>query len=416
MPTRRTFVSQLAGGAAGLAMTSSVARARVLGANDRIRVALIGAGGRGSEDLTNALRSPNTELVAVADVFTGREAGLRRLLAHRQLPTSFQFYQDYRKLLEDRSIDAVIIATPQHLHALHFVDAIHAGKDVYQEKTMAFNPAFAKRMRLALHGSNRVVQVGIQWTSGDAVGQAREWIQGNKLGQMTAIAAWMYRDSPYGGWRRKPSADCTAANVRWDLFQGEAERHPFDPERYLNWRFYWDYSGGNCFENMVHQVGFWYKVLDLDVPESAAMVGGNYFSPDMEVPDTMNVTLKQGEKLVFNWNSGFGNQHRGIKEEALGRDGTILRDGDKVSLVPNHGRKLAAGQAMNTSASQPDIVGNSDLSLRHMRNFLDCVRSRQQTNCPFELGYRSAIACQMAVAAYRRQTTVRWDREQEQIL
>lgn len=416
MPTRRRFVSQLAGGAAGLAVVSASARARVLGANDRIRIALIGAGGRGSVDLANALRSPNTELVAVADAFTGQEARLRQNLGRHQLPTSFQFYQDYRKLLDDRSIDAVIIATPQHLHALHFIDAIHAGKDVYQEKTMAFNPDHAKRMRQALRGSNRIVQVGIQWTSGDAVGQAREWIHGNKLGQLTAISACMYRDSPYGGWRRKPPADCSAANVRWDLFEGEAEPHAFDPERYINWRFFWDYSGGNCFENMVHQVGFWYKVLDLDVPESVAMVGGNYFSPDMQVPDTMNVTLKQRENLVFNWNSGFGNRHMGIKEQALGRDGTIQRDGDKVRLLPNHGQPIEAGQGMNTSATKPDIVGNSDLSLRHMRNFLDCVRSRQQPNCPFEIGYRSAIACQMAVASYRRQTTVRWDREQEQIL
>jgi len=160
MPTRRTFIKQTSSGSAILVAHGSLAPGRVLGANDRVRIGLIGAGDRGQAIFKSALRCPNVEGAAVADVYT------RRLDEVKQFLPNIQTYRDFRRLLENKTIDAVLIATPQHQHALNFVPAIQAGKDVYQEKTMAFNPEHAVRMKKALEGTKQVVQVGIQSTSG----------------------------------------------------------------------------------------------------------------------------------------------------------------------------------------------------------------------------------------------------------
>ena len=413
MMNRRAFVHSLANGAAALAGSSLIPRS-VLGANDRVRFGLIGAGGRGQEIFKAALRAPNTQAVAVADVYT------RRLDEVKRLAPDIQTYSDFRRLLDDKSIDAVLIATPQHLHALHFVPSIQARKDVYQEKTMAFNPDHARRMRRSLEGAHNVVQIGVQSVSGTVFERAREFATPERMGTVTAIHAHHYRNAPYGGWRRAIPPDCTPEHVAWKDFEGEAAPHSFDPERFINWRFFWDYSGGNVFENMVHQVAFWYKVLNLKIPRRVVMAGYNYFSPDMQVPDTMDVSLDQPENLLFTWNSGFGNDYYGENgnDLVLGRKGTILRHADDLTYVPQgRGRAAAPESAPSPSAgAKPDIVGGSGATDAHMRNFFECVRSRHEPNCSFELGYRSAIACQMAIASLRLSRPVTWNAEREEIV
>jgi predicted dehydrogenase len=413
MSTRRKFMGQILGGSATLAVSGLFPASTVLGANERVRVGLIGAGGRGQEILKTAMRCANTEAVAVADVYT------RRLEEVKKFAPQIQTYQDFRRLLDDKSIDAVLIATPQHQHALNFVPAIQAGKDVYQEKTMAFNPDHAKRMRRALEGSGRVVQVGVQSLSGPAVGRVREFLTPERIGTITAIHTHHYRNAPHGGWKRPIPEDCDLQHVDWKGFQGEAKPHAFEPNRVINWRFYWDYSGGNVFENMVHQVGFWFKVLGLKIPRRVTMSGGNYLSPEMEVPDTMDVSMDQPENLLFTWNSMFGNRHFGEGDDlVLGNKGTILRNEmDQVRYVPE-GKEEAreATEAAKISEKAPDLISSGDTTDTHMQNFLDCVRSRQEPNCPFEIGFRSAIACQMAITSYRQGRTVRWDGQREEIV
>ncbi|MCL5005333.1 MAG: Gfo/Idh/MocA family oxidoreductase [Acidobacteria bacterium] len=396
-----------------MAVSGLVPSGRILGANDRIRFGLIGAGGRGKAIFKAAINAPNTEAVAVADVYTRRFEEVKRIA-----PT-VKTYTDFRRMLDDKSIDAVLIATPQHQHALNFVPSIEAGKDVYQEKTMAFCPDHARRMRHAVLASDRVVQIGIQSTSSPAQARARELVRTKPMGRITAIHAHMYRNSPYGGWKAAIPSDCNPQHVDWKAFEGEAALHPFDPNRVINWRFYWDYSGGNVFENMVHQVGFWFKAMDLQIPERASMSGANYFSPEMQVPDTMDVTMALPEKILFTWNSGFGSSYYNEDEFVLGSEGTVTRDDgtEAVTYVPGplkHGRAEAGTSGEGSTA--PDIVGAGDETDIHMRNFFDCVRSRKETDCPFEIGFRSAIACQMAVASYRQGNEVRWDAESEQIV
>jgi predicted dehydrogenase len=407
--TRRNFIKQAACVAAATAVSTP---ARVLGANDRVRFALIGAGGRGQAILKSALRAANTQAVAVADVYT------RRLDEAKAIVPGIQTYTDFRRLLDDKGVDAVLIASPQHLHALHFVPAMQAGKDVYQEKTMAFNPDHARRMRSAVEGSKNIVQIGIQSVSGPTYERAREHATPEKLGSVTAIHAHHYRNAPYGGWLRRIPQDFDAHNVDWKQFEGEAAPHEFDAQRFINWRFFWDYSGGNVFENMVHQVGFWYKVLDLKIPRSVQMAGFNYISPDMEVPDTMNVCMDQPEKLLFTWNSGFANNFYGENgnDLVLGNKGTIMRVAKKVNYVPQVDKNSTPAPEVAARSGSPDIVGGSDDTDLHLQNFIDCVRARKQPNCPFDLGYRSAIACQMAISSLRQNRPVRWDPEREEIV
>src|SRR5215467_9729370 len=196
MLNRRRFIHQVSGGATALVGSSVFLPADIIGVNDRVRFGLIGAGGRGLDIFKHALRAPNTQAVAVADIYT------RRLEQAKQLAPAMRTLTDFRRLLDDKSIDAVLIATPQHQHALNFVPAIQAGKDVYQEKTMAFNPDHARRMRLAVAGSNRVVQVGVQSVSGRAFTRVRELTTSDHLGTVTAIHTHHYRNRPYGGWKR----------------------------------------------------------------------------------------------------------------------------------------------------------------------------------------------------------------------
>src|SRR5262249_7517474 len=264
-----------------------------------------------------ALACPNVEAVGVADVYT------RSLEEAKAIAPQVRTYRDFRQLLEDKSIDAVLIATPQHQHALNFVPAIQSGKDVYQEKTMAFNPDHARRMKKAFEGSGRVVQIGMQMNSGPGITKVRELATADRMGTITAIQAHHYRNAPYGGWLREIPPDCDGEHVDWPAFQGEAKPYPFDPQRYMNWRVYLVYSGGNVFENMVHQLGFWFEVLGLSIPESVTMAGANYRSPKMEVPDTMSVSMNHREKILLTWNSMFGNAFFGeTYDYLLGTKGT----------------------------------------------------------------------------------------------
>jgi predicted dehydrogenase len=412
MMHRRTFIKQNLSGAAGLTVASLASRG-VLGANDRIRIGLIGAGGRGQEIFKAALKCPNIEAAAVADVYT------RRLEEVQKIVPAIKTYQDFRKLLDDKSIDAVLIATPQHQHALNFVPAIQAGKDVYQEKTMAFTPDHARRMRAALKGSKRVVQIGMQMVSGEGFKKIRQLATPEKMGTITALHIHHFRNSPHGGWLRPIPSDCDLQHVDWKEFQGEAPSYPFDPMRYVNWRFYWDYSGGNVFENMVHPVGLWFKALGLSIPESVTMTGANYLSPKMQVPDTMNVTMNLPEKIFFTWNSMFGNDHYGEGYDLLlGNKGTLMQnESDKVSYWPQGGKQTESGEAgAGSQGKGPDIVGYSDYTVVHMQDFFNCVRNRQEPIAPFELGFRTAVACQMAIRSYREGRTVKWDNQREEII
>jgi len=407
MANRRDFLGTMMTGAAltaagATAATTAGAAGRVIGANDRIRFGLIGAGARGLEILKPAVARRNVECVAVADAYVGRFA------AADKIAPGAKTFQDHRRLLDDQSIDAVLIATPQHLHALHFVDAISAGKDVYQEKTMAFDAGHARRMRHALEGSGRVVQVGLQWNSSGGVEKVRDVLKAGEVGTPTLVQTHHFRRSTHGGWTRKTPDGFNPSQVDWNAFQGEARRVPFDADRLFNWRFYWDYSGGNVFENFVHFAAFWFAALDLDIPESVTSAGGNFLSPGMQVPDVFTVTMKHREKVLFTFTSMFGNgYYEPGRTHVFGDKGTIVHTlADVFHVVP-------AGKKEELPAPKGSFKNPTP---EHLANFFDCVRTRSEPNSPFDLGFKTAVACRMAVEAYRRDATVRWDPATETIV
>jgi predicted dehydrogenase len=250
MQSRRNFIGNVATGLAG-----TLAASNVLGANERVRIGIIGPGARGTEILQQALACENVECIGAADVYT------RRLEDVKRVAPVAKTYLDYRRLLDDKDVDAVLIATPQHLHCQHFVDALSAGKHVYQEKTMAFTVDHAKRMRTAFQkdAGKHAVQIGHQWTSTGAVADAVSFNKPELMGKITMIHGHMYRNTPHGKpqWSRPVYPDMTPENIIWRSFLGEARPVEFDANRYINWRFFWDYSGGNVYENMCHQHSFW---------------------------------------------------------------------------------------------------------------------------------------------------------------
>jgi predicted dehydrogenase len=388
--------------ASGLAGT--LAASNVLGANDRIRLGIIGPGARGAEILREALACENVECAGAADVYT------KRLEDVKKIAPNAKTYLDYRRLLDDKSIDAVLIATPQHLHCEHFVASLDAGKHVYQEKTMAFTVEHAKKMRAAWQrAGKRTVEIGHQWLSSGQIPDAASFLKPELMGKITAIHAHMYRNTPHGKpqWARPVYPDMTAENIVWKSFLGEAPARDFDANRYTNWRYFWDYSGGNVYENMCHQVAFWYKALGLTIPKAVTMTGGLYLWKDgREVPDTMNVSMEHPEEILFSWDSGFGNDQLKVTEDALGDNGTISRS-QQIRYTPQKVNRPGGNEMMGPTRSIPRA---------HMQNFLDCIRSGKEPNCPFELGFRVSIACRMAVESYRQQRTMRWDAAREEIV
>jgi len=401
MQSRRNFIGKVATGLAG-----TLATGRVLGANDRVRFGIIGAGARGVELLREAQACPNTECVGVADVYA------RRLEEARTIAAGAQTYLDYRRLLDDPSIDALVIATPPHLHCEHFTTALGAGKHVYQEKTLAFTVEHAKRMRAAhLHaGKQRVVQVGHQFTSSGHAADAASFLKPELMGKITFIQARMYRNTPHGKpqWARPVFPDMTPENIAWEAFLGGAPPRPFDAHRFVNWRYFWDYSGGGMFENMSHQLAFWYKAMGLRTPRSVTMTGGIYLWKDgREVPDTMSVAMEHEEEILYTWDSGFGNERLSVTEDVLGTSGTISRTPQTIRYTPEKKNRPDGNEMLGVTRTDPRA---------HMQNFLDAIRTGREPNCPFELGYRVAMACRMAVESYRQQRAVRWDPVQEEIV
>ena len=398
---RRQFLANTA--AAGAAVWVMSPMARVLGANDRLRLGLIGGGARGQELLSQALKLPNVELVAVADVYTRRHDEVRRVAP------AARAFSDHRRLLELKDMDAVLVASPLHCHARHFLDTIAAGKDLYAEKTMTWSIPEAEACLAAAKRSDRVIQIGLQHVSTGAFADARKWVADGVVGKVTSVESWMSRNTPrgHGQWVRPVPSDCTADNVQWDLFLDGRPARPFDAFRFINWRLFWEFSGGNITENMVHQLSWIMGVLDLPVPVAAYMSGGVFSEKDgREVPDTIAVTLDFPTDLVVTWQSTFSNSRYGLGERILGSHGTVERVSGSTDMVT--GRLTSGVRYDPEKANRPDgvaVLGQSP-DQDHMANFVDCVRSRKTPNAPVEVGYRTAVAAHMANLAYRQKARV----------
>ncbi len=257
--TRRDFIKQTTLGTAAML---AYPPARVLGANDRVRIGMVGVGGRGQELLKQVLEVPSVQLVAIADVYTDRRDEAKKMAP------GIQTLDDHRRLLDMKDIDGVIVASPLHIHCRHFVDVLAAGKDLYSEKTMTWSIPEAEQCLAAARKSDRVVQIGLQHESSGSLADARKWIKDGIVGKITQVESWMSRNTPHGKgqWVRKVPSDCTVQNVDWTAFLNGRPDRGFDPFKFINWRLFWEFSGGNVTENMVHQIAWIMTALDLPLP------------------------------------------------------------------------------------------------------------------------------------------------------
>jgi predicted dehydrogenase len=394
---RREFIGGSA--TAGIAAVAATSPLRAMGASDRIRIGLIGAGSRGQQDLRDAIKLPGVECIAVADIYSRRRDEAKGITPNAMM------YEDPRRLLDRNDIDAVIVATPVFLHSKYLQDVLAAGKDVYCEKTMTWDIAEAVACRKAANASAQVVQIGLQHESEGALKDAQQWLQQGLVGRVTMVEAWMSRNTRHGEgeWRRPISPDCDAQHVNYPLFLNDRPHEAFNAQHYMNWRLYWAFSGGNVTENMVHQIAWIITALDLKEPVAASMMGGVFSEKDgRQVPDTISVTLEYPNDLVVLWQSTFSNSRYGLGEHFLGRDGTIEHISGATDMVT--GRYTGGINYYPEKLNRPDGIAlkGEAAGVNHMQNWIDCIRARnKKTNATVEIGYLSAIAAHMSNLSYR---------------
>jgi predicted dehydrogenase len=287
-PTRRDFLKTAAAGGAAATSITTVLRAqtpasRVVPANDRVQIALIGAGGQGMGDTRNALRVPGVELVAVADIYDGRTRRSKELWGQNVFTT-----RDHREVLARPDVDAVIVATPDHWHAQIATDAMKAGKDAYVEKPMVQHVDEGLPLIATEHATNRILQVGSQRVSSIIYAKARDLYRSGAIGQLNMVEAWINRNSAIGAWQYSIPPDASPATIDWDRFLGRAPKRPFEPVRLFRWRNYKDYGTGIPGDLFVHLFSGIHYVLSSNGPTRVISTGGlRYWKDGRDVPDVM---------------------------------------------------------------------------------------------------------------------------------
>jgi len=410
---RRDFLkrSLFAGGAAAVGSISVPASGSVLGASDRIGIGIIGCGGMGlhhigvykalSED-----RAVNIRLVGVCDIYEPRK---QRAAA----ASGAQVYHDYRKLLERKDLDGVLIATPDHWHAKMAIDAMEAGKDVHVEKPMTLHLDEARQMVEVAHRTRRVVQVGAEGTSRDVYWQARKVISEGGLGKIVWATGGVYRNEPTGDWNWPVDRDCSPRNLDWDAFVGPAPKRPFDPERYFRYRKYWDYSGGLAHDLIAHVLSALQLAIGFEFPRRVSAAGGIYVHHDRETPDTFHMMVEYPGNYVATL---FCTQTTtaGVEMAIRGERATLSFDPPGTGRDAHRQVVVRPEPAFGRGA--PEIRIDEQPRADHDRNWIDCMRSRKQTHYPVEAGYRVMAALCLAVRSWREGKMFTFDAEKQQIV
>jgi predicted dehydrogenase len=398
--TRRAFVSSSA--AAFIAYAGG--RSRILGANDRLRVGAIGCGGMGTGHL-NALvkmkESDNVDVVAVCDVYQ------KRLDAAAAL-TGGEKVKDYRALLDRKDVDYVLIATPEHWHARMTLDALDARKHVYCEKPMTYSIDEAKKVVAKVKQAGVKMQVGVQGMSDDSYETARRYIKEGALGKVVQAQIDYSRNHRTDFWTGPVDADIQpGVNLDWKAWLGPAPSRPFDPQRFLFWRRYWDYSGGVATDLFVHRITRVIKALDLKFPERAVGTGGKweFTAGPAEVPDTFNMICDYpgGPSVVVL--SSQANDTR-IPHVIRGHHATLEFTPTGFTITPQR----------DFSEGRQEIVhrktGGEDITLHH-RNLHGAIRAAEPLKCDATLGYYGVVAVRLAVESYRKKKYMAWDARRE---
>ena len=423
---RRTFTQRTAAGALA---TIAGAGATVLGSNDRVRLGFIGLGNRGDQLLDGFAPHKDAEIVALCDVYEPYLQAAQKKVGNRA-----KLYHDFRKLLDQKDVDAVVIATPDHWHALQFVAACRAGKDVYVEKPVSLTIAEGRTMVEVARQTKRVTQVGLQRRSSQYIQEAIDLLRNGAIGKVTVAKCYHITNESPLGIGNPP--DCSPPEgLDWDFWLGPAPKVPYNPSRCLyKFRWFWDYSGGQLTNFGTHYLDVIQWALAKDAPRTVFAMGGKYAIDDnREIPDTMEAVWEYaGGTLVtlsqYDANGAPGN-FRQAEVEFRGTKGTLLIMGNGYQIVPegNRTRELPALSPMYRKENQiqsrsykPAMAareghGRADTA-DHPRNFLDCVKNRQATNCPILTGHRSTSATLLARIAFRLGRCVHWNADQERVV
>jgi predicted dehydrogenase len=402
--SRRAFVSA---SAASIVATAASAN-RVLGANNRLRIGIIGCGGLAQgEHIPKLMRmkeADNVEIVAVCDVYQKR-------LDQGAAATGAAPVKDYRAMLDSKDIDYVTIVTPEHWHARMTLDAADAGKHIYCEKPMTWSIEQAKQVVKKIQQTNVKMQVGVQGMCDDSYETAQKYVKEGKLGRVVQAQIDYSRNYKRDFWvSDEPDKDVRPGeNLDWNAFLGPAPKRPFDLDRFLHWRRYWDYSGGIATDLFVHRITRVIRALDLKFPTRVVAVGGKWEFRDSaaEIPDTFNMMLDYPDGLSVVVLSSMANDAP-IPHVLRGHEATLEFTRDGFDIRPQ-GR-------FNKEGDKPEIVhkktGGEDITLHH-RNLQNAIRGGEALKCDVMTGYYGIVAVRLAVESYRRSKCMKWDARRE---
>ena len=404
--SRRDFTK-----AAALAAGTALGRGRILGANERVNFGLIGSGDRGQQVWKTFLKQPDFNPVAVCDVYEPmRAAGVA---AAGGRPKAFE---DFRRVLDLKEVDAVIIGTPDHWHALPTIMACEAGKDVYCEKPLSLTVREGRLMVEAARKHQRVVQTGSQQRSAAHYQQAVKLVREGKIGAVHKITAGYTRNAMPGFVPTEGLGKEVPAGLNWDLWLGPAPAVPYDPFRFLyHFRWFWDYSGGQMTNWGAHNLDIARWALGAQGPTAVAAFGGRYEIKDGgETPDVQEV-LYNFPGCVVSWSGREVNRTRDEYLVFHGTKGTlnIMRDGFKVAPEVWKARRRNETPAMEPMEMKADPKTMEDA---HARNFLECLKSRQRPSADVEEGHLSATFCHLGNIATRLGRSLKWDAAKEEFV
>jgi predicted dehydrogenase len=441
--TRREFIrkSSVAGMASymgALSFTASSYR-RIPGANDRVRVGVVGFSDRHRNDhipaFMKSYQEMNFDIIAVSDIWKKRREEGKDFLGQK-MGHSVQACMNNEELYGIKEVDAVIISTADFQHALHTVEAVKAGRDTYTEKPLAETMADARAVLKAVKDSGKIVQIGSQRRSGANYKAAADFIQSGKFGPIVMVELTWNVNQP-GRWRRPALvAQMREEDTDWKRFLLNRPYEPFDARKHLEFRLFWPYSSGIPGQWMSHQIDTVHWFSGLPHPRSVSANGGIYAWKDgRKNADTLTAVFDYGP--LDDQSSGFQvlftsrqtNSAGDTKEIYYSNGGTMNLDTNKITstggLMENHAKAMgmtanllpeisltALAEKTSTDAS----TGSDPLTSAHMRNWMECVRSRKQPNAPIEAGYDHAIAVIMANAAYRTGERVTFDEKSQEVM
>jgi len=382
-------------------------------ANDMINIGVIGCNGMGFVDLQSMLQVPGTRCVALCDVDANVLQSRSKEVLDATGDTPKQ-YSDYRALLDDKDVDAVIIGTPDHWHCLQMAHSCEAGKDVYVEKPMGNSIDECDRMVRAADYYQRVVQVGQWQRSGLHWQEAMDYVHSGQLGEIRTVKSWAYMD-----WMKsipvRPDTDAPEG-VDYDMWLGPASKRPFNPNRFhFHFRWFWDYAGGLMTDWGVHLIDIVVWGMQTKNPNRVMSSGGNFANPDsaMQTPDTQQA-IYEFDGFTMIWEHavgiGLGPFQRGHGVAFIGNNGTLVVDRKEWQVFPETKRKSSGPgrrqvPALPTHKAHPDQHGLS----QHTENFIDCMRTRSTPKCDVRTASLAAVNAHLGNISLRTGNTLAWD-------